>query len=173
MADSVDEQTGVTPGTGETPVTFEGWLAAQDETARGLIDGHVAGLKNALQSERGQRSELQKALKEATKELEQGTTARTKLEEVAGKMEAYEQQIAAYDTLQAAGVTNLKLAWIAAREAGAVDGRGNVNVETLKASFPELFKTKPAAPGNAGVGGSSQTGQRSMNTFIRKAAGRQ
>lgn len=166
---------GVTPGAGETPVTFDEWMAAQDETVRGLLETHVAGLKNALKSEREQRGELQKALKDATKELEQGTAARGRLEELSGRLDGYEQQIAAYDVLQAAGVTNLKLAWIAAREAGAVDKNGNVALETLKAEFPELFNQKRVpAPGNAGAGtqAAAPSAGSTVDDLIRRKAGR-
>jgi hypothetical protein len=154
-------------------LTFESWIGAQPDAVRGLVDTHVGGLKNALNSEREQRKELQKALKDATKALEDGTEARTRLEGLSGKLEAYEQQIGAYDALQAAGVSNLKLAYIAAREAGAVDKSGQVAMETLKAAYPELFIKKVAVSANAGTG--SRNGVPAgtdVNAQIRRAAGR-
>lgn len=175
MADVNDA--GVTPAAGETPaddnnLTFDGWIAGQADEVRGLIDGHVAGLKTALSSERQQRKELQAALRDATKELEQGTEARAQLEGLAEKLELYEQQIGAYDALMTAGVTNVRLAWIAAREAGAIDKRGNINLETLKAEYPELFK-RPLPPGNAGAGTQTPpTGATSVDDMIRQKAGR-
>lgn len=165
-----------TGGGGETPsqeVTFTDWLEQQPEDVRGLIGSHTSGLKSALDSERSQRKELAKALKDVTKELDEGTQARESLEALTGKMEQYEQQIGAYDALSAAGVTNLRLAWIAAREAGAIDKKGNVNLETLKAEYPELFKAQRTPPGNAGAGAGQQPPQATggMDALIRKKAG--
>lgn len=183
MSDSQDNQ-GVTPNpNGETPeggganqasLTFDGWLGSQADEVKTLITSHVAGLKSALDSERKQRNELTKSLKDATKDMEAGTKAREALEGLTSRMEEQEAQLAFYDTATAAGITNLKLAWIAAREADAIDKRGNVNLETLKQAYPELFKKPVPPPGNAGAGqGNGLPGKKDMNNFIRAAAGRQ
>jgi hypothetical protein len=173
---------GGTPATGGTPenvegtVPFEGWLSSQDETAKGLIDAHVRGLKSALDSERAQRSELQKALKEATKGLEAESDAKKRLDEIASQMVQYEQQAAFYETASAAGATNLKLAWLAAREAGAIGRDGVVNIAQLQTAYPELFKQqqKPPVPGSAGAGMQSPPSAGStspIDDLIRRKAG--
>lgn len=167
---------GETPNSGEMPLTFDSWLETQDDNIKTLIGDHTSGLKSALQTERQQRTELAKALKDATKDLEEGSKARDALDGLSAKLDAHEQQLAFYETATAAGVTNLKLAWIAAREAGAIDKRGNVNIETLKADYPELFKQKspPITPGNGGngAGGSGLPSMKNMDNFIRAATGR-
>jgi len=159
-------------GGGETPLTFDSWLEGQGDDIKTLIGDHTSGLKSALQSERDQRTELAKALKDATKGLEEGSQA---LDGLSAKLETHEQQIAFYETATAAGVTNLKLAWLAARGTGAIDKRGNVNIQTLKADYPELFKKAPVPPGNGGngTGANGLPSGEDMNAFIRTAAGRQ
>jgi len=157
---------------GDDNLTFDGWIGTQDETVQQLIDGHVNGLKSALTTERNQRKELAKALKEATKELEKGTDARSRLEEISGQLEAAEKRLSFAEAM-AGQVTNVKLAWLAAQEIGAVDQTGAVNMESLKANYPELFVKKTVPAGNAGDGaGGSRPGPKDMNSFIRTAAGR-
>ncbi len=159
---------------GNNVPTFDSWLQGQPDEIKGLISAHTAGLKSALDSERSQRKDLAKALKDATKDLETGTEARKALEGLTAKLENQEKQLAFYDAATAAGVSNLRLAWIAAREAGAVDKAGNVNMETLKKEYPELFKrTPPLPPGNAGAGANGQRPGQSggMDSLIRQVAG--
>lgn len=179
MADTQD-QGGMPAGNGggtpqnQEPLTFEGWIATQDEAVKGLLDTHTNGLKSALQSERESGTKLKSELKKLTKELDEGTEARKQLEGITAKLDERDLQIAAYETLTAAGVTNLKLAWLAARESGAIDARGNINIETLKVEAPELFKKAAPPPGNAGSGqnnGLPATGPVDMDTLIRQQAG--
>lgn len=173
----LDKQGGTPGENGGTPnddgeLTFESWFSGQDETIQGLITGNVNGLKSALETERQQRKELAKALKDATKELDEGTKARSALEELSSKLDATEQRLAFAESM-AGQVSNVKLAWLAALEIGAIDRTGRVNVETLKASYPELFVKKQRPAGNAGdgAGGQAPSGK-GMNAFIRTAAGR-
>lgn len=173
------QQAGGTPAPdGEMPqdgqeVTFDSWLTSQDETVKGLIDSHVSGLKSALDSERNQRKELQKSLKETAKAVAEDSEAKSRLDAIAEQMSLYERQTAFYETAVAAGVTNLKLAWLAAREADAISKDGIVNLQQLQTAYPELFKKQSPAPGNAGAG--TQTppngaGQ-SMDDVIRRKIG--
>lgn len=179
MADTQDQggtpadNGGGTPQNQET-LTFDSWFATQDEAVKGLLDTHTNGLKSALQSERDQRGKLQGELKKVTKELEEGTEARKQLESITTKLDELETQNAVYETLTAAGITNLKLGWMAVQASGALDKRGNVNIETLKAEYPELFKKAAPPPGNAGSGQNNglPAGNGSMDDYIRRAAGR-
>ncbi len=158
---------------GEMPLTFDGWLTGQDEQVKGLITGHIAGLKSALESEREQRRSFEAQLREAAKKAEKGSEMEQRLSALADKAGQAERQAKFYEVASAIGVTNLKLAWVAAQDAKLIDGQGNVSTEALKAQFPELFKAPPAPKGNAGAG-AGQTGQPSkpdMNAYIRQQAG--
>ena len=158
----------------ETPPSFDSWLAGQDDTVKGLISGHTAGLKSALESERETRKGQEKQLRDLAAKAEKGSEAQAQLTALADKLAANDKRVTAYETLSAAGCSNLKLAWLAATEAGLVDGQGNISIEKLRTQYPELFKATGAPPkGNAGTG-AGQTGAsgKSMNDFIRAAAGR-
>ena len=158
---------------GETP-TFESWIEGQDEQVRGLIDGHVDGLRSALKSEREQRRDFEKQLRDTAKQLEEGSDARQKLEGIAGELDAAEQRAEFYEAAHGAGVANLRLAWLAVQQDDSLrDRRGQVNMVRLKEQYPELFPSPKASAGNAGAG--TQTPPQAaagMNQFIRRASGR-
>lgn len=160
-------------GSSETP-TFESWLGSQDETIRGLIDGHVKGLKSALESERSQRGDLARQLRDVTAKAEKGSDLEKALTEVSTQLEAAERRAAFYEDAgrPEIGCSNPKAAFALAQAEDLFDKRGRIDWEALKASAPELFR--PRVPqGNAGVGtGGPPPAQKSMNDFIRRAAGR-
>jgi hypothetical protein len=162
-------------GQGET-LDFETWLGRQDDTVKGLIDGHTKGLKSALESERTQRKDFERQLREAAGKLEKGSEAEQRVTKLADDLGTATRRADFYEVASAAGCTNLKLAWLAvSQDADLMDSRGNVRMEALKQAFPELFKAtqQPAARGNAGSGaGQGGTPTASMNDFIRRAAGR-
>lgn len=162
---------GEKPGNGGTPATFDSWLGNQDETVRTLIDTHVSGLKTALASEREQRKELAKELKRAAKGA--SDEVQTQLEDLSSRLEKYELQVQFYEVAAAAGVSNPKLAYLAAREGGFIDKDGDVKMDAFRAEYPELFK-KTVPPSNAGAGTDQGApgAEKDMNAFIRRSAGR-
>lgn len=193
MPDGIDGQgtgqagTGGTPGPdgnqpgqgqpgGQTPPalpqSFDDWLKGQDEGMRKLADEHVKGLKSALETERSQRKDFERQLREAASKLEKDSTERKNLEELAGRLQGLERQTAFFDAAHGAGVTNLRLAWLAAQEAELVDDRGRADFGKLKERFPELFRTAAPPPGNAGAGTQQPPSRQTMNDLIRRAAGR-
>lgn len=177
MGDNDNQQqspAGDPPGEGEKPTTFEGWLEGQEDEIKTLVTGHIGGLKSALASEREQRKEFEKKLREAASELEQGSEARKKLEGIAGELEISERRATFYEEAHAAGVTNLRLAWLAVQnDENLLDRRGQVDLERMKKGYPELFGRPKASSGNAGAGTTSPPKPGSgMNEFIRTAAGR-
>lgn len=160
------------PAGGETP-SWDEWLAAQDEGVRGLAAAHTSGLKNALESERSQRKELARQLKEASGKLEAGSEARTALEKMQTDLEIQQRRADFYEAASAGGVRNLKLAWLVAQAEDLFDRQGRPDLTRLKEAAPELFGVAKAPAGNAGAGGGTQPQTQSMNDFIRAAAGRQ
>lgn len=167
---------GETPGADEQP--FEAWLGAQDEATRQRIDGHTGGLRTALQTEREQRRAFERQVKELSGKLEQGSDARAQLEQMSSQLAEQQRRADFYEEAVPARIRNPKLAYIAAKDAGLIDGRsGKVNMDGLKQQFPELFEQKAPPPqGNAGAGTGGQqlelTGNEAMNAGIRRAAGR-
>lgn len=177
MPEEPTNQPGETPAPGETPgeqMTFDGWLGEQPDDVKSLLDEHTSGLKTALQREREQRKELAGEVKALAKKADAGSEAREALDNLAAKLEAAERKANFYEAV-AGQVSNPRLAWLAAESNGYVNDDGTVQMETLKAEFPELFKPtqKPVPPGNAGNGaGQGGAGQPDMNAYIRAAAGR-
>jgi hypothetical protein len=158
-----------------TTQTWEAWLATQGDDVKGLFEGHVKGLKSALDAERSQRSDLAKQLREATAKLSKDSEARPALEQLTAQMEAVQSRADFYEAAMQPeiGCVNPRLAFIAAQDSGAIDQRGRIHWDTIKTQFPELFK-KPAAPaGHAGAGtGQTPPAKHGMNQFIRAATGR-
>jgi len=163
------------PGNDAGSQTWEAWLATQGDDVKSLFEGHVKGLKSALDAERSQRSDLAKQLRDATAKLSKDSEARPALEQLTAQMETVQQRADFYEAAMQPeiGCVNPRLAFIAAQDSGAIDQRGRIHWDTLKAAFPELFR-KPAAPaGHAGAGtGQPPPAKEGMNKFIRTAAGR-
>lgn len=162
------------PDASATPASFDEWLKGQAEPIKALVTERFKQLETTVRATRTEREALNKQLRDATKKMEEGSEARRALEEVSSKLEGAEQRAAFYEdaTRPEIGCNNPKLAWLAAVEAGAIDGKGRINWDALKSQFPELFKPK-VPPANAGTG--TQTplaGKSTMNDWIRRAAGR-
>lgn len=158
---------------GTQPQSFEEWLAGQGEDVKKLATDHVKGLKTALESERGQRKDFERQLREAAGKLEKDSQQRKELEGLATKFADLERQTAFFDGAHGAGVRNLRLAWLAAENAGLVDEKGRADFGKVKEQFPELFAATTALPpGNAGSGTQKPPSGQTMNDLIRRAAGR-
>lgn len=158
---------------GEKPVDFSKWIESQADDIKVLVSGHIQGLKTALDSERESRKTFEKQLRDLAPKVEAGSEAQKQLTAMADQVGALERRQSFYDDAHSQGVSNLKLAYLAASDAGLIDDRGRVNWEQLKKSFPQLFGAVGGPPkGNAGDGTNNPPGGKaSMNTIIRHAAG--
>lgn len=156
--------------------TFETWLEKQDDAVKGLYTAHTTGLKSALDSERAASKAAQAQLRELAKKAEKGSELEAALTKQADQLSALEKQSAFQDKAHAAGVRNLKLAYLAAVQAGLVGEKGDCDFAKLRTEYPELFASAPApapAPANAGNGtGGATPGKVDMNQAIRQALGR-
>lgn len=159
---TTDETTTDESGT----LDFDTWLKSQDDTVKGLLDGHTKGLKSSLEKERKLREKLGKDIKEMTGKLEAGSDAAKQLTEISGKLETEQKRADFYEKATAAGCRNLRLAWLAA-------SADDLTIEQVKAANPELFGVMTKATTNAGNGAGSGGGgeKQDMNSLIRKRAG--
>lgn len=155
-------------------LTFDGWLANQPDQVKNLLDGHTKGLKNALDSERESRKKLERDLRELAGKAEAGSEAQKQLTGMADQITEADRRADFYEAAHAAGVSNLKLAYMVASADNLFDRKGNPDLEALKSAYPELFGGKPkVSSGNAGSGTSdNKKPSRTMNDFIRVASGR-
>lgn len=153
--------------------TFDAWYAALSTDVKDLLDDHTSGLKSALDDERRQRKSLATTVKELSKSAEAGSDLQKQLETLTGQMGEADTKATFYEGAHEAGVKNLRLAWIAAKEYDLVDRHGKVDFTQLKTAAPELFASKLPPPANAGSG-ANQSGARvhDMNAAIRQMAGR-
>lgn len=155
-------------------LTFDSWIAEQPDDVQDLLEGHTSGLRSALESERAARKDFERKIKELSGKAEKGSEFEKQLAEIAKANERISIQAEFYEQAHAAGVSNLKLAFIVAEQDQLINSRGAVNFEAMRKSYPELFGgERRQAAGNAGAG-TNQTNKTagSMNDFIRKAAGR-
>ena len=158
--------------TGEMPLpaTFDDFLAAQPEGIRALADGYAGGLKTALASEREQRKDLAKQLRDATAKAEAGSAMAKTLEEISGKLDATEKRAAFFESATTAQCANPRAAFLVAQAEGLFKKSGEPDWAALQAVAPELFR-KPGQA-NAGAGTTAAPAKSSMNDFIRRSTGR-
>lgn len=171
-----EEQQGETPPAPDTaPVTFEAVYTALAPEQRGVIDTHIVGLKSALKDERDGRKALEKQLRDLSKQAEEGSALRGELDKLAEQQATTTAKATFFEQAHEAQVKNLRLAWLAAQDYGLVDAKtGEADFNKLRQQAPELFVSKTIPTANAG-NGAKQGGVsdgRSMNDYIRAAAGR-
>jgi hypothetical protein len=158
------------------PATWDEYLATVTPEVKTLYEGHTAGLKSALQTERQQRSDLAKQINTLSKQAAEGSDLKKSLEGVQTQLEAATQRAEFFEAAvkPEIGCSNPSLAFIAARESQAIDQKGRINWDVLKQQFPELFAKKAPPPGNAGSGTQNPPAAKGdMNSFIRRQAGRE
>jgi len=154
-------------------LTFDGWLGEQPDEVKALLDGHTKGLKSALESERGSRKDLEKQVRDLAAKAEKDSDAQKELAGIADQLGEADRKADFYEVAHSAGVTSLKLAYVIAVQDEMFDRRGQVNFDTMKQSYPELFGKVATPPGNAGAGTDTQPSPaKDMNRYIRAAAGR-
>lgn len=167
-------------GTGDSNATtpsFEDFLKAQPDPIKKAYEAHSANLRNALQSERDSRKDLEKQIKGLAAKAEKGSDLETELSKISTQLAESDRRAVFFEQAHEAGVSNLRLAFIAAVQDDLFDRNGNPDLTALKQRYPELFGARPApgkrVPAGSGNGSSGQIDTaRSMNDFIRRSAGR-
>ena len=160
-------------GTPKPELTFDAWYGGLDARQKGVLDGHVNGLKSALTTERQNRADLGKQIKDLAAKAEKGSELERQLGDASAKLETAERRATfVEDAIKPEiGCANVKAAYALAVAEGLFDAKGRVDWQTLKQMAPELFR-RPG-PGSADGGAGVNTGPRlDMNAIIRRAAGR-
>jgi hypothetical protein len=155
-------------------LTFDSWLAKQDEGTRGLLNSHTSGLKNALEDERTERKKLQRQIRELSEKAEKGSEMRQQLETLNTSLETNARKADFFEEAHANKVSNLRLAWMAVNEGELMNSRGQVDWDAFRSQYPELIEKPASTPrSNAGTGtGTPPPSRLNMNDMIRQAAGR-
>ena len=152
---------------------FQALYDGLEEGQRSLIDQHVSGLKNALTSERDATKRLDTQLGKLRGELEGNTEALKQLDTLQGSLQSSKTKASFYEAASQAGVSNLRLAWLAAQEDGLIDDKGEVDFEKMETNYGPLFgEGASGADGHAGAGSSRKAGKgsKSMDELIRAKA---
>lgn len=158
--------------TAQQPENFEQWLAAQADDVQGMFETHIAGLKSALSTERDNRKQLAKTVKDLQASAGKASDLQERLVALEAQMAEQGHYAQFVEAAAAVGVKNIRLAWLAAKEFSLLDDSGEVDLDALKAQVPELFaKPTPLVSAGAGTGAPPKTAT-SMNDLIRSAAGR-
>ena len=177
MADDPTPQDAAQQPQTEAQPTFEfdAWFGKLPPHEQEGLDNHTAALRNALESERSQRKEFSKQLRDLTAKAEKGSEAEKTLGEMSTRLEQAEQRAAFYEEAgrPEIGCSNPRAAFLVASAEGLFTKRGDPDWPAIKTAMPELFGRKPIPNGNAGVGSNSPPAEASMNSFIRAATGRQ
>lgn len=129
------------------PLTWDTWLAGQDETVKGLLEDHTKGLKSALQSERDQRKSFEKQLSDLSKQAEEGSELRASLDKLADDVTNANARADFFEAAAdpALGLRDARLAWqIVAANADEFTRRGKPDFDALKTAHPILFEAPPA-----------------------------
>lgn len=172
--DGTGDGTPQTQGTQQQTQTFESWYGAADPSIKTLIDGHINGLKTALQTERQQRGTLASQINDLKPKAEKGSELERQLTALQATLAAAERRATfAEDALRPeVGCVNAKAAFALATAEELFDRQGRPDWNALRNMAPELFR-KVGQTGSAdGGAGNQQNARMGMNEIIRRAAGR-
>jgi hypothetical protein len=159
---------------GATPLDFDEWIKGQDETVKGLITTRFQNLENTVKATRGERDTLAADIKKLAREQKEGSEAKLQLDKISAQLEATERRAAFLEEAlnPAIQCKNARAAWLLADAGNLFTKRGTPDWDAIKAEAPELFGL-PTARANAGNGTQQPPSpSQSMNSFIRKASGR-
>ena len=172
---SGQSSSGQPPAGQPPPQNWETWLSAQPQEVQTAYDTHVTGLRNAVRATRDERDTVTRELKDAVAKLAKGSDAEKTLTEMIAKAEVAERRASFYEEAikPEIGCRNVKVAFALAQSDGLFDRKGNPDWVALKALAPELFGDPKHPAGNAGTGTNQSQPHATMNTLIRRAAGRE
>ncbi|RLD07704.1 MAG: hypothetical protein DRI32_00435 [Chloroflexi bacterium] len=158
-------------------LTLDSWIEAledadQKKSVKTLLGTHVGKLESALKSERVTRKDMEKQVRDLAKQAEDGSDSQAQLTQLADDLEKAGQKSDFYEVAHLAGVSNLKLAYMAAVQDDLFDRKGNVDFAAMKESYPELFAGTQEEDGDAGRGTGGELPEGStMDDYIRGKAG--
>jgi hypothetical protein len=168
----------------EAPATYEAFVATLSEPQRKLVDDHITGLKGALQAERVTVKKLEAQAKVAQALAEEKTKLEADVASVRSEAQLAQHRADFYENAIDQGVRrkSVRLAYLAALDAGHLNEDGSIAWDGIRAQFADLFeapgRTGPTPPSRsssaaAGAGARQDTpAAPTLNQIIRNAAGR-
>lgn len=167
-----------TTGEGQLPATWDDYVAAlppeQQQHVQTLYETHNQTLLNSVKAVRDERDTLAKDLREAAKKAGKGSEAEAKLLEQASALDEQTRRADFFEDAPSQECKNAKAAFAIAKAQNLFDPKtGLPQWKAIRETAPELFGVVAKAKGKAGAGAgtsSAPTG-RTVNDFIRQAAG--
>ena len=155
-------------------LVYENWLSKQPGEIQELVTRQQRALRDALVDERSRRKQLAASVKTLEAKTTGNSEVQAELAAMRGQLVDAQQRTQFYESAPS-DVANPRLAFIAAKEIGAISNKGEkVDWDMIRREMPELFRRVVIPPANAGAG-AKQDGAAgtSMNDFIRTALSRQ
>ncbi len=155
-------------------LVYENWLSKQPGEIQELVTRQQRALRDALVDERSRRKQLSASVKALEAKTTGNQDVQSELAAMRGQLVDAQQRTQFYESAPS-DVANPRLAFIAAREIGAISEKGErVDWDLIRREMPELFRKVSIPTANAGAG-AKQDGAAgtSMNDFIRTALSRQ
>jgi len=160
----------------QTFESFDQYVSTLDEPLQQLYTSNIAGLKNALESEKENRRKLSEQVKALSPAVEKGSELEKKLAETAKLLEEAERRSNEYNRRATfaeqairpgVNCANVKAAYALAVSENLFNEDGSPKWKELQKLAPELFRiTKQTNAGNLNEAVSSD-----INAAIRRAAG--
>lgn len=152
---------------------FDAWFGEQDERVKGGIEDHIRGLKSALESERTSKTTLEKRVRTLTNEAAAGSDLRKELEKLGSDLADSNAKAYFFKSAHEARLIDLELGWLAAKNGGLLNSKGEVDMRALREAHPALFAPakQVAPPAHQGNGRSQEIERKpNFNDAIRAAA---
>ena len=172
VADTDSETEEAEPDVDE--LVYENWLNKQPGEIQELVTRQQRALRDALVDERSRRKQLSASVKSLEAKTTGNAEVQAELAAMRGQLKDAQQRTQFYESAPS-DVANPRLAFIAAKEIGAISEKGErVDWDQMRKEMPELFRKVSIPTANAGAG-AKQDGAAgtSMNDFIRTALTRQ
>ena len=172
-----------TPDSPPPPATYEALVASLDDASQALVAQHLTGLKTALQAERATVKKLEGQVKAAQTLAEEKARLETDLATQVSDAAQARRRADFYEAAVDQGVRrkSVRLAYLAALDAGVIQPDGSIAWDTMKTSFADLFEGSgprtipPSRSTSAAAGAGTRTdapAAPTLNQIIRTAAGR-
>lgn len=160
------------PAGADETVDFEAWQAEWSDGQKTAFAAYENGLKSALKKERDAKSEMEKQLRTLLKKTDGNEDLQKQLQTMADALKAATEETKFMTEAIGSEVrcAQPKLAWLAAKADGLIDADGKTDWESLKKTYPQLFRdggTFPTANAGDGAGGGNPVSM-SMDELLRK-----
>ena len=166
---------GEMPSDTEQPApSFDAWYTTLDAPQRQLLDGHLQGLRSSLATERQQRADLARQVKDFAVKAEKGSDLEKQLNALQASLQTAERRAAfAEDAARPEiGCLSMRAAYALAVADDLFDRQGRPDWAAIRQAAPELFRRVGAGSADGGAGTTGGQPKVSMNDIIRRAAGR-